>query len=197
MRRASIAVAALVLLMTGCTASGSGSTKTAPAPRESTPAASSEILDDRGMAGRTVEEIIDELDTMPLGARPPDLMASVRPDGLVLSDGTAEETLPLPDDRFYLSVAPYVDSTHECFHHSLTTCTGELGGAEVELRVTTADGEVLLDETRTTYDNGFVGFWLPRDVEGTVDVKYDGRSGSAPFETRSDSATCLTTLRLV
>ncbi|MDP9822944.1 hypothetical protein J2S59_002753 [Nocardioides massiliensis] len=72
----------------------------------------------------------------------------------------------MPEDRFYLAVAPYVDQTHECFYHSLTTCLGELDSADVRVKIVDeANDEVLVDEVRTTFDNGFLGFWLPRDIE--------------------------------
>ncbi|WP_281366691.1 CueP family metal-binding protein [Nocardioides massiliensis] len=80
--------------------------------------------------------------------------------------GRREVSLDVPEDRFYLAVAPYVDQTHECFYHSLTTCLGELDSADVRVKIVDeANDEVLVDEVRTTFDNGFLGFWLPRDIE--------------------------------
>ena len=125
------------------------------------------------------------------------LTASVRPEELIVSDGTEELAVALPEDEFYLSVAPYVDSSHECFFHSLTTCQGELAEADIEVTFTTADGEVLLEETTTTFANGFAGFWLPRDVEGVLEVTHDGRTGQVPVATGEEDPTCLTTLQLV
>lgn len=96
-----------------------------------------------------------------------------------------------------MSVPPYVDQTHECFYHSLATCQGELSGEDVRVRtVDDETGEVLVDEQTTTFDNGFVGFWLPRDIAGTIEVSHDGLTGTAGFTTTDDGATCLTTLRL-
>ena len=40
---------------------------------------------------------------------------------------------------------------------------------------------MLVDEARTTFENGFVGFWLPRDIAGTLRVTYDGKVGEAAF----------------
>ena len=34
---------------------------------------------------------------------------------------------------------------------------------------------------------------LPRDVEGTIEVIYDGRTGQSNFSTSKEGATCLTT----
>lgn len=56
--------------------------------------------------------------------------------------------------------------------------------------------EVLVDETRTTFENGFTAFWLPRDIEGTLRVTYDGKTGAIDFATDQDAPTCLTNLQL-
>src|SRR5690625_5260814 len=141
-------------------------------------------------------EIIDHLDRLGGADRPTDLMASIRPDELVFSDGQQELAMDMPQDRFYLSVAPYVDQTHECIYHSLTTCQGELTDQNLDVRVVSDDGAVLLEEEMTTFANGFVGLWLPRDVRGTIEVSYDGRTGATAFATTEEGATCLTTLQL-
>ena len=99
---------------------------------------------------------------------------------------------------FYLSVAPYIDQTHDCFNHSLTTCQGELASTEVQVQIVDRAGnDVLVDETRTTFENGFTGFWLPRNIEGTLRITSDGRSAEADFTTHPDAPTCLTTMHLV
>lgn len=125
-------------------------------------------------------------------------MASVRPGELLVSAGGEEFSLGVPEDRFYLSVAPYVDRTHDCFHHSLTTCTGELASTDVQVQIVDkTNDKVLVDETLTTFQNGFTGFWLPRNIDGTLWVTYDGKTGAIDFATDQDAPTCLTTLQLV
>lgn len=167
-----------------------------PAPGTLPPAVES-LLAENGLVGMGPVEIIDHLDRLGGADRPEDLMASVRPDELVISQGGDEHRLRIPGDRFYLSVAPYVDQTHDCFHHSLTTCTGELASVDVQVQVVDeTNDEVLVDETRTTFENGFTGFWLPRNIEGTLRVTYDGKSAETGFATDQESPTCLTTLRL-
>ena len=108
-----------------------------------------------------------------------------------------EFTLDLPADRFHLSVAPYLDRTHECFYHSLTTCKAELAARDVVITVVAeTSGKVLVDETRASFDNGFVGLWLPRDIEGTLRISYGGKAGETTIATGGKAPTCLTTLRL-
>ena len=124
-------------------------------------------------------------------------MASVYPDELVLAGEAQEVTLDLPEEKAYVSIAPYVNTTHDCFYHSLTTCRGELGNEEVDVEITdSATGEVVVDEQVTTFDNGFAGFWVPSDIEGIVDIAHDGKSGSVEFSSKDDGATCITDLQL-
>ncbi|MEP7740380.1 CueP family metal-binding protein [Nocardioides sp. 31GB23] len=196
--RARLSVAAAVvacgLLLAGC-ASGP---EAQPSSSSSASSAAAAVLADHDLAGLEAPEVIERLDTMALADRPGDLMASVQPDAVVVTDDQGREArLPMPEDQVYVSVAPYVDQTHECHFHSLTTCVGELGDERVDVTLTTADGEVLVDETRRTYDNGFVGLWVPRDLDATLTITHDGRTGTAPITTRNpDDPTCVTTLQL-
>ena len=158
-----------------------------------------EILAAQGLTGMDAVEIIEKLDTQPVADRPTDLIASIRPDELVLIDGSGREgSLPMPGDKFYMSFAPYFTQTHPCHFHSLTTCTAEIQDTDIEvLIVDNATGEALVDETMRTFDNGFVGVWLPRNVEVTLTVTLEGKTGSDVFATsQPDDGTCLTTIQL-
>jgi hypothetical protein len=191
-----VAVAA-VLALAACTAPAQTPTGTGGA--DDAAIASDNLLRDNGLAGLDAREIVDLLDSMPTSERPDDLMVSIRPDNLIVSDAAQQEvTLPMPDEQFYVSIAPYVDETHDCYFHSLTTCAGEIRNADVHLLATdSSSGEILIDETLTTFDNGFVGLWLPRDIDVTVAIEHDGRSATTDLSTRSDDdATCVTTMQL-
>ncbi|WP_208544115.1 CueP family metal-binding protein [Nocardioides seonyuensis] len=194
MRSLMTGLALVALLLSGCGSADDG----APTSEPSTSSASGDTLLERhDLAGLSGAEVVDTLDRLPLDDRPADLMASVKPDQLILTSGDEELALPTPDGEFYLSVAPYVDQTHDCFHHSLTTCKGELGGEEVKVTITDdTNGEVLVDDTVTTFENGFAGFWLPRDIEGTLTVEYDDKQATTEFATGAEDPTCLTTVRL-
>ncbi|MFJ6110945.1 CueP family metal-binding protein [Dietzia maris] len=165
---------------------------------ESSQTAAAEVLDRYGLTDMDARGVIERLDTMPVAERPDTLLASVQPTELVLTDtaGGSTATLPMPDEQFYLAVAPYEDQTHDCLFHSLTTCLGEMAGEPVDITVTDEAGQTVLDETRTAYDNGFVGLWLPRDLTGTLTVENDGKSSTVPIATGDDDLTCLTTAHL-
>ncbi len=155
---------------------------------------------DHGLDDLDAKQIIEKLDTMSVADRPSDLIASIRPGELLLTDDQERSsTVPMPDDEFYVSLAPYVDQTHDCYFHSLTTCLGELQNKEVDVTVTDdATAEIVVDQTLRTYDNGFVGLWLPRGLTATLTIKYGGRTVTSGISTHSDDdPTCLTALRLL
>lgn len=196
MRRAAkprrvIATAALTLLLAGCATDDSN-----PGAGDDQ-ASTAEFLSEHGLDGMDAVEAIDHLDRLAVTDRPSDLMASVYPDELVLAGEAQEVTLDLPEDKAYVSIAPYVNTTHDCFYHSLTTCRGELGNEEVDVQVTdSATDELVVDEQAMTFDNGFAGFWVPSDIAGTIDITHEGKSGSVEFSTADDGATCITDIRL-
>jgi len=190
--RPAAAAAALLLLLTAC----STADDTHPAAEEAPTTAAAPLLAEYGLDGMSGREMVDHLDRLGGADRPTDLMASVRADQVVLSDGTEEIAVELPAEEFYVSFAPYVDSTHECYYHSLTSCQGELVEEDIEVTLTSSDGEVLVEESVTTFANGFAGYWLPRGFEGTLEVSHDGRTGEVPVATGAEDPTCITTLQL-
>lgn len=197
-RRRALSVLAAALLLSGGLAGCAG---TAPGPAASPSSAAAtdgDFLAAHGLEGLDAVKVIERLDTMAVADRPTDLLASVRPDALVLTDAQERSTqLAMPEDEVYISVAPYRDQTHECHFHSLTTCLGELPNTEVQVKLTDTDGRVLIDEAERTYDNGFLGIWVPRGTEATLTIEHEGRTGTAELSTTSaDDATCITTLQL-
>lgn len=196
-RRSLIAAGTLLITLVGCS---NPDVELGQVPPNSSVSATeqAEFLAAYDLDGMDGMQIVDHLERMSLPDRPSDLMASVRADELLLAGVEQEIAVPLSADRFYLSVAPYVGQTHECFYHSLTTCRGELANQEIGVRILDdVTGETLVDEDVTTFDNGFAGFWLPRDVKGTIEVTYDGLTGKQEFSSSDEGATCLTTLQLV
>lgn len=186
-------VAALVL--TGC---ATASSPEPASPSISNQAADGDFLAAHDLDGLDAAQVIERLDRMSVADRPADLIASVQPDALVLTDDQERETrLPMPEDEVYISIAPYRDQTHDCYFHSLTTCLGELNNTEVQVTLTGEDGAVLLDEARQTYDNGFIGIWVPRGIEATLTIEHEGQTGIATISTMNeDDPTCITTLQL-
>ncbi|AJI80080.1 CueP family metal-binding protein [Corynebacterium singulare] len=155
-----------------------------------------EIQAEFDLEGLDGQEIVDKLDRQSKDERNSDLIASVRPNELILATEQGEASLPLPEDKFYLSVAPYLSRTHDCFNHSLTTCTGELSQEDIHITITDDEGNELVNEDTTTFDNGFIGYWLPADKKGTITIEQDGKTGEVPLDTSDEGGTCVTTLQM-
>jgi len=124
---------------------------------------------------------------------PQDIGARITGEALLLYQGEDEVRVPLPEDLFFVSIAPYINDVHPCQVHNLITCRGELFGETMLITVTLNDGSVLYSEERTTQANGFIGLWLPAGIEGTLSVEMPNRSVSYPISTYTNSDTCITT----
>lgn len=156
-----------------------------------------DFLTENDLGGKSASQIIDHLDRLGGEERPANYMASIRAEEILFITGDEELSLDIDSDEFYVSIAPYRESTHPCTYHSLTTCQGELVGEEFQVQVVDDAGEVILDEARTSFDNGFIGLWLPRDISGTITVTdVDGASAEVEFTTDDTGATCITDLQL-
>lgn len=186
--RTTAAAFAAMVFIAGCASQDPSS----PSGASDTPLSASGLEDASG------REVVEKLERLPLEERPTDFVASVETEAVVMVDDQGKESwVPLPEDEFYVSVAPYVDQTHECFFHSLTTCVGEMSNEELEVTVVEeGTGEVLVNETARTHDNGFFGLWLPRDIDAELTIEYDGLTSTAPISTREGDPTCLTTSQL-
>lgn len=149
------------------------------------------FLEKYGFKGLTVEEIVQKLDGTI--SDPEGLKASITSDYLVLTDVSGEVRLPLPKDKFYLSFAPYITQVHPCGTHSLISCRGELFNQQVHAVITDSQGNEIVNSVMTTMENGFAAVWLPRNINATVTVTYNGLTAQAPISTYAGGNTCLTT----
>lgn len=143
------------------------------------------------LLGLDIKAIVKELDSSV--DEPKELSSSISGEYLTLQDGESKVVLEVPKDSFYLSFAPYENSTHPCGFHSLSGCRGELVNVVVHVLITDTQGAVILDEELETMDNGFIGVWLPRNMNLNMTVHYNDKVASAPISTFADSETCLTT----
>lgn len=126
------------------------------------------------------------------------LNAQIFPRKIVFKDNKKSVEWPLNDDLFYLSFAPYLDQTHPCTFHVPTGCQGELPKRKFDVKITNNDtGEIIYDSEVETATNGFAGVWIPRNIDGTLEVSYYGQKAIEIFQTTDESPTCLTTLKLI
>nr|WP_156645450.1 CueP family metal-binding protein [Lentibacillus sp. JNUCC-1] len=126
-----------------------------------------------------------------------DVQASITSEKLVVTDSDENETAyDLPDDEFFVSVAPFINQTHPCFDHSLTGCQGELVNKDIDVVIEDMDGNVIVDKTMTTPENGFLDFWLPRDETFRVQFSHDGKTVESELSTNEEDGTCVTDLQM-
>src|SRR5699024_5079135 len=127
-----------------------------------------------------------------------DVSASITSDELIVTDtDNKETTYNLPEDEFFVSIAPFVETTHPCTNHSLTGCQGELVEKEFDVYIEDEEGNVVVDETMTSLKNGFIDFWLPRDKTYNVKIQYDGKTAESEISTFEGDNTCITTMQLI
>ena len=127
-----------------------------------------------------------------------DEKASITSTQLIVTDANNNEiTYGLPEDEFFISIAPYINETHPCKDHSLTGCQGELVKKEIDVFIENEKGEVIIDKTVETLENGFIDFWLPRNEAFVVKMSYDGKSIIGDLTTFEEDGTCVTTLQLM
>jgi hypothetical protein len=147
------------------------------------------------LAGKDVVEIINLLEEKtdePFG-----FSAGVNAKKLRLSDAKDTVEFPIPEGKFYLSVAPYINQTHPCAIHNLVTCTGELQNESFDILITDVNtNEVVLSEQRTSTAKGFIGLWLPSDKNLQISITYQGLSATKQVGTFDSNDTCETTMQL-
>ncbi|AIQ28682.1 hypothetical protein P40081_11225 [Paenibacillus sp. FSL P4-0081] len=115
---------------------------------------------------------------------------------IVDSGGPNEVTYALPENEFFLSVAPYVQKTHPCATHSLTGCQGEMAGQDFDVYIEDAEGKEVMKQTVKSQPNGFIDLWLPRDQKLQITVTHDGKQAKTEVSTFKSDDTCLTTMQL-
>lgn len=122
--------------------------------------------------------------------------ASITSEQLVVTDSDGESIYDLPEDDFFVSIAPYIEETHPCATHSLTGCRGELADQDFDVHIEDTDGNVYLDKIIKSHANGFIDFWLPRDKTYHVTIKQDGKKVESEITTFKSDGTCITTMQL-
>lgn len=123
--------------------------------------------------------------------------ASITSSELIVTDENQEETVyDLPDDEFFVSIAPFVNETHECDVHSLTGCQGELVNEDVRVYVENSSGDVILEEEKQTEANGFIDLWLPREDTFNVTITQNGKETTSEISTFDGDNTCITNMQL-
>jgi hypothetical protein len=153
--------------------------------------ARTEMLKKYGLSDLSVKEMVNKLDSVTNEKE--GLNASITGTTLILYDNEKEYDFKLPTDEFYLSFAPYINEVHPCQTHNLVSCRGELFNKEFSVSIVKKDGTVITDQKVKSMNSGFIGIWLPRDIEATLTISYNGLSVTKSITTYAKSDTCITT----
>ncbi|MBM7542583.1 CueP family metal-binding protein [Amphibacillus cookii] len=149
--------------------------------------------DEQVLEAEQIKELVSDYS---LG-RHDDLDASITSHELIVNDqDNNERVYQLPEESFFVSIAPYDDETHPCAVHSLTGCQGELVNQTFNLSIEDQNGEVIVNDTVTSMENGFIDIWLPRDETFNVTIAKDGKSVQQEISTFEGDDTCITTMQL-
>lgn len=123
--------------------------------------------------------------------------ASITSEQLIVVENEEEKLVyDLPEDEFFVSIAPYINETHPCDNHSLTGCQGELVNEQFDVYIEDTEGKVLIDETLESQENGFIDLWLPRDETYKIKIEHEGKVVESEFSTFENDGTCITTMQL-
>lgn len=126
-----------------------------------------------------------------------DQFAQIFPNQLTVKNSDESiENYDLSEKDFFVSIAPYVNETHPCTYHVLTGCQGELAEEEFEVYIEDNDGNIVVDETMTSFANGFIDLWLERDNTYNITIVYGEKKVESEFSTFENDITCITTMQL-
>ncbi len=127
-----------------------------------------------------------------------DETASITSEKLIVTkNDNSEQVYPLPEEEFFVSIAPFINETHPCTNHSLTGCQGEMVEETFDVYIEDEEGNVVLEDIVNTQANGFFDLWLPRNKTYHITINHDGKKVESEFSTFEQDGTCITTLQLM
>ena len=115
---------------------------------------------------------------------------------LIITTKDHRDMIYLPDDEFFVSVAPYIHETHPCTNHVLTSCQGELVNEDFEVTIVDEQGDIVVHGTFNSGSNGFIDLWLPRNKAFQIEIKHEEKQVISEISTFEHDGTCLTTMQL-
>ncbi|MGE5480706.1 MAG: CueP family metal-binding protein [Chloroflexota bacterium] len=103
---------------------------------------------------------------------------------------------PIPAGSVYIAFAPYINNTHTCEQHYLSSCDGEMKEKTFKVTAILPDGKPYVSEDIKSLKNGFFELWLPNNRNMIIKIEYDGKKGEETIPTFPGSRTCITTIQL-
>lgn len=125
------------------------------------------------------------------------LQSFVTPEAVVFKfPGGEQQSVALPTRQMVIAIAPYVNQTHPCKTHYMSSCQGELVNTPVSVLVKTQAGKTVMNKTVKTLPNGFLELWLDRNQTYQVTLKTGRKTTTGTLNTQAGSDTCVTTMKL-
>ena len=110
-------------------------------------------------------------------------------------NGNVKE-IALPKNKMMVAIAPFINHTHKCGVHYMSSCLGELTQTKFKVEAVDQSGTIIMNKPVTTLKNGFMELWLPRDRTIKLTISGLNRSATDVITTTDGSATCITTMQL-
>ncbi|WP_010651311.1 CueP family metal-binding protein [Oceanobacillus massiliensis] len=140
-----------------------------------------------------IRQIVNDYSTDKLTAE----AASINSEELVVTSEGKDVSYDLPEDDFFVSIAPFVETSHPCAVHSLTGCQGEMIEEEFDVYIEDTEGNVIVDEAMESFSNGFIDLWLPRNETYHITISHNGKKAESELSTFEGDNTCITTMQLM
>jgi len=155
-------------------------------------ACNNEIISEEGST-EDIKELVHEYSVGDIK----DETASITSEELIVTNNDESETVyPLPEDEFFVSIAPFINETHPCTNHSLTGCQGEMVEEEFDIYIEDMEGNVVFEDILKTEANGFIDLWLPRNKTYNIIINHNEKKVESEFSTFEQDGTCITTMQL-
>ncbi len=132
------------------------------------------------------------------------VMVKVTPNNIIASfpDGT-RSSIPIPANKFFISIAPWVNFSHPCTDHVPTGCTGEMINEDMHLFIKDLEtGQIINSGKVNTGNDGFIDVWLSSNSSYDINIHYRNNSGKLmqareQISTFKSDRTCITSMQLV
>lgn len=119
--------------------------------------------------------------------------------GVIQAKFSDNSSVDIPvKDEFLLSIAPYVNRTHNCTYHVPTGCQGELVNQAMMVEVKDIEtSDVVQKGMVKTQQDGFIDFWMEKNKSYQFTFHYKGKKVSEVLTTGKSDRTCITTMKLI
>lgn len=151
-----------------------------------------DVFEKYGLDKSNVIELIEKLENNDF---PDELSASITEEQVLIYFKEDTYEIDIPENVLYISFAPYLTYTHDCFRHSLTGCQGELVNKDMLIKVYSQNEELIFSRQENTGDDGFIGLFLESNQTYKIEITYENTQVMFMVQSGT-SQTCYSELQL-